>query len=266
MLERGQCVFCGSREKMTAEHVFPLWTRKVVLPDARGDSGYIFRGPTGQFEVVPGMPVAALQVKRVCAKCNNGWLHKLEDRAKPLLSRPIQGDPTTLHFMDVHTAATWAYKTCILADLASTRQLAALPFRGLSQRGHPPKEVVVMLAAYGGARYPQFACSKPVRYQVKSDAIGEFDLNAYVITIGIGHLVFQVFGHYIRGAMDLSPADWKRDYSQVIWPPPGSVRWPPRRMLDDKKLFHFAGTAQATPQERSEATWRYDKPSNSQAA
>jgi hypothetical protein len=269
MLDRGQCVFCGSKGKMTSEHVFPLWTRQVVLPDVRGDSGYIFRGPAGRFEVVPGMPVAALEVKRVCADCNHGWLHQLEDRSKPLLTRPIQGNPTTLHFMDIHTVATWAYKTCVLVDLASTRLLTALPFRWLGQRRHPPMDVVVTLASYGGVRYPQFACSKLVNYKIRSASTGELDLNAYSITIGIGHLVFQVFGHHVRGVVDLSPSDWKRDYSQIIWPPPGSVRWPPLRTLDDERLFRFAGTAQATAQERSEAKWRYaprDKSANTRAA
>lgn len=242
---------------MTLEHVFPLWTRKTVLPDVQGDSGYIFRGSTGRFEVVPGMPVAALEVKRVCATCNNGWLADLEGKAKPLLTRPIQGDPTTLHFMEVHTVATWAYKTCILADLASTRLLAALPFRWFGQRRHPPQDVVVTLAVYGGVRYPQFAVSKPVHYKLRSRSTGELDVNAYLITIGIGHLVFQVFGHQIRGAVDLAPSDWKRDYSRVVWPPPASAKWPALRMLDDEKLFKFAGTAQATAQERSEAKWRY---------
>lgn len=257
MHERGRCVFCGTEGKMTSEHIFPLWTRETVLPDVRGDSGYIFRGPSGRFEVVPGMPVASLQVKRVCASCNNGWLAGLEDRAKALLSRPIQGNPKTFQFMDVHTVATWAYKTCILADLASTRVLTPLSFRWLHQRRHPPPDVVVTMACYGGVRYPQFALSRPVRYEVESDAYGKFNLNAYLITISIGHLVFQVFGHHIRGAVDLSPSDWKRDYSQRLWPAPGYVRWPPMRPLNDAKLFEFAGTAQATEQERSEAIWRY---------
>ncbi|HET6999210.1 MAG TPA: hypothetical protein VFI03_11525 [Solirubrobacterales bacterium] len=256
VLERGRCVFCGYKGKMTAEHVFPLWTRETVLPDVRGDSGYIFRGASGRFEVVPGMPVASLEVKRVCASCNNGWLASLESRAKPLLTRPIQGDPTTLHFMDVHTIATWAYKTCIMADLASSRLLGALPFRWLGQHRYPPLDAVIVMASYGGVRYPQFALSMPVHYKVQSDN-GGFDLRAYSITVGIGHLVFQVFGHHIRGAMDLTPSDWKRDYSQVLWPPPASVRWPPLRTLDDANLFRFAGTTEATAEERSEAIWRY---------
>ena len=250
---------------MTSEHIFPLWTRETVLPDVLGESGYIFRGSSGRFEVVPDMPVASLQVKRVCAPCNNGWLANLEGKAKPLLSRPIQGNPRTFHQMDVHTVATWAYKTCILADLASSRVLTPLPFRWLCQRRHPPREVVVTMASYGGVRYPQFALSRPVQYKVQSDVIGNFDLNAYLITISIGHLVFQVFGHHVRRAMDLVPSDWKRDYSQIIWPAPASVRWPPIRMLDDAGLFRFAGTSQANAQERGEATWRYSPRSRSGA-
>lgn len=251
---------------MTSEHVLPLWTRQAVLPDVRGESGYIFRGPSGRFEVVPDMPVAAIEVKRVCARCNNGWLAALEQRAKPLLTRPIQGDPTSFHFIDVLTVASWAYKTCILADLASNRVLAALPFHWLGQRRRPPDDVVVTVAAYGGVRYPQFLYSMPVRYRLSSTLAGEQHIDAYLITIGIGHLVFQVFGHHIRGVADLSPSDWKRAYSSVIWPAPDSFRWPPMRTLNDDKLFRFAGTAQATAQERSEAVWRYSPRSGREAA
>ncbi len=257
MLSRGRCVFCGATGKMTSEHVFPLWTRNVVLPDVRGDSGYIFKGRSGAYEVVPGMPVAALEVKRVCAKCNNGWLADLEQKAKPLLTRPIQGDPARFHLVDVTTIATWAYKTCILADLASSRLLAAMPYRWLCQRRPPPKDVVVTMGAYGSARYPQFALSTPVDYKVERGSAGPVDLSAYLITISIGHLVLQVFGHHIRNAVDLSPSDWKRDYSRVIWPSQASASWPPARMLDDDELFRFAGTVPPTADERAAAIWRY---------
>ncbi len=93
MLRRGICVFCGHEGKKTSEHVFPLWTRETVPPDVRGESGYIFRDGSGHFQVVPGMPVAALEIKRVCAACNNGWMSDLERKAKVLLTRPIQGNP-----------------------------------------------------------------------------------------------------------------------------------------------------------------------------
>jgi hypothetical protein len=89
---------------MTGEHVFPLWTRGTVLPDTRGDSGYVFGGEDG-YPVVPDMPVAALRVKRVCGACNHGWLNDLEQKAKPLLTRPIQGNPKTFNFADVGTIA-----------------------------------------------------------------------------------------------------------------------------------------------------------------
>jgi hypothetical protein len=148
---------------MTSEHVFPLWTRGTVHPDARGDSGYIFRGADSVFQVVPGMPVAALEVKRVCARCNNGWMSDLERKAKPFLTRPIQGDPKNLRFAEIETVAAWAYKTCVLADLASTRLLGALAFRWLGQRQRPPAETVITMAAYGGGSLPTVRVLDPGR-------------------------------------------------------------------------------------------------------
>jgi len=224
---------------MTGEHVYPLWTRETVLPDVLDDSGYVF-GSEDSRRVVKGLPVAALTVKRVCARCNNGWLHDLEQKAKPLLTRPIQGDPKTFQFMDVWTVATWAYKTCILADLAGTKLLGPRGFSWLHAWRFPPPGVVVTMAANGGPRFPQYGASVPVNYKVETGGGRTFDLNAYVLTIGIGHLVFQVFGHHIDEVIDLVPKNWKRDYSRIIWPAPGLVRWPPARHLDNKKLFEFA--------------------------
>lgn len=240
---------------MTSEHVYPLWTRETVLPDVRGDSGYIF-GSEEQRLVVPGLPVAAIKVKRVCARCNNGWLHDLEQKAKPLLTRPIQGDPKTFRFMDVWTVATWAYKTCILADLAGTKLLGPRGFRWLHTWQCPPRDVVVTMAAYGGPRFPQYGSSVPVHYKVETGSGQKFDLDAYVLTIGIGHLVFQVFGHHIEQAVDLVPKDWKREYCEVIWPAPGSVRWPPPRHLDDEKLFEFAESKFPSHESMRKAEWK----------
>jgi hypothetical protein len=252
---------------MTSEHIFPLWTRETVLPDVRGDLGYIFRGPSGRFEVVPGMPVASLQVKRVCASCNHGWLARLEGKAKALLSRPIQGNPKTFHFMDVHTIATWAYKTCILADLASTRVLTPLSFRWLHQRRHPPPDVVVTMACYGEVRYPQFALSRPVQYKVDSGTTGKFDLNAYLITISIGHPCLSGFrpSHPRSRRPPAVGLETGLHADTLAAPSIRSVRWPPMRLLNDAKLFEFAGTAEASASERNNAIWRYPRRTRSEA-
>lgn len=233
---------------MTAEHIYPLWTRDVVLPSTSTESGYIF-GSEEQRYVVPDMPLAAITVKKVCTGCNNGWLSALEERAKSLLTRPIQGDPTTFYFADVFTVANWAYKTCILFDLAATNLLGPLGFHWLYQRRCPPPGTVVTMAAYGSARFPQYGSSSPVHYTVETRG-QRFDLNGYLLTISIGHLVFQVFGHHIDRVVDLIPRDWKRDYCKVVWPAPGAVRWPPLRSLNDEQLFRFAGSEMPDAKQR----------------
>lgn len=106
--------------------------------------------------------------------------------------------------MDAHTVASWAYKTCILADLASTRLLAALPFRWLCQRRYPPEDVVVTMASYGGCAVSTIRALDARALQGSVTPRENWTPNAYLITIGIGHLVFQVFGHHIRRAVDLA--------------------------------------------------------------
>lgn len=251
-----KCVFCATAGKMTGEHVYPLWTRETVLPDAREDSGYIFGSEEKRY-VIPGMPVASIKVKRVCARCNNGWLADLEEKAKPLLTRPIQGNPKTFHFAEVGIVASWAYKTCILADLAGTKLLGPLGFRWLYERRRPPKGVVVTMAVNGGPRFPQYGVSVPAHYTIETGQGEKHDLDSYLLTIGIGHLVFQVFGHHMKQVVDLVPKDWKRDYCRIIWPPPGSVRWPPPKALNEEQLFQFSGTEFPSRESMRKAEWRH---------
>jgi hypothetical protein len=112
------------------------------------------------------------------------------------------------------------------------------------------------MAAYGSPRFPQFGLSTPVQYEVEQGNGRRRNLNAYLLTVSIGHLVFQVFGHHIEQVIDLVPRDWKRDYSAVIWPDPGWARWPPAKHLDDKKLFDFSGTKFPTHESMRKAHWK----------
>jgi hypothetical protein len=263
MLRTKSCVFCGARGKLTAEHVYPTWTRDIVMPSVRGESGLIF-GDDGRYEVIPNADVATLTVNRVCGPCNHGWLSRLEERAKPLLSAPIRGNPRTFRFLEVHTIAAWAYKTCLLASLTSSQLMGPLGFRWLQRSGCPPSGVVITIAAYGGPRFAQYGAFTPVEYSFQIGQEPRKQICGYQLTIGIGHLVFQTFGHHIQGVVDLTPSNWKKEYSTVVWPPPDELKWPPSKALDDNGLFAFAGGEMPNQEQQRHATWKHGGPSRGQ--
>jgi hypothetical protein len=114
------CLFCGASGSgtLTNEHVNPRWLlHHLGLPDddmliqavASSETGRLVESPRIQssFNFVLG---------RVCGHCNNGWLRRLENAAKPLLIS-LMDQHRTLESMSVHEAALigkWAAKTAYL--------------------------------------------------------------------------------------------------------------------------------------------------------
>lgn len=112
------CVFCGAGGKLTEEHVFPQWLRRLVdlqvherwlsttemSTDSRTDP-----------ERVAGS-VYALRPRIACAPCNNGWMSALEERARPLVSPMVEGRGGGLTAAEVDVVTAWAQKTAMTAQ------------------------------------------------------------------------------------------------------------------------------------------------------
>src|SRR5260370_18573712 len=56
------------------------------------------------------------QVRKVCRKCNNGWLSRLEEKIKPLLVSLMNGESCFLGIPEQTMLATWAMKTVMTAE------------------------------------------------------------------------------------------------------------------------------------------------------
>jgi hypothetical protein len=193
--------------------------------------------------IVDSERLALITVKRVCKPCNTGWMHQIEDAAKPVLTRPIQGNPKTLRDDELLAASRWAYLKGLVADLVMnpTTRVPSEAFAWFKEHQRPPRSVLITLSCYGGNRHPLYASTGPVRFDVQ---VGSGERNrgyAYLLSLGVGHLVVKVLGHHLPFNVDFKPGGRNIGRSHVIWPQPdGPVRWPPRIPLTDNDLFDFA--------------------------
>src|ERR1700730_10701224 len=80
------CIFCGSNDKLTNEHVYGEWL-KAYVPRMRNkhEFQYVKSGSPGVHEyadkkIRAGDPVSS-QVRVVCSSCNSGWMSGLQNRA-----------------------------------------------------------------------------------------------------------------------------------------------------------------------------------------
>ena len=103
----------------------------------------------------PGSVLTA-RIREVCADCNNGWMTRLEEDARPLLHRLWQPSypfgVTTFTAPEVSTIATWAAKTAWVRervcdpDSTPTAQMR----RDLMVRQMPPEFTSVWIARHQG--------------------------------------------------------------------------------------------------------------------
>jgi hypothetical protein len=111
------CVFCGSDDKLTLEHVFPDWLHTIGIAT---DPVVLVAGPLNRLgrELTPPTPYST-QVRDVCRSCNGGWMKRLEDLAAEVLTPWIRGEPATVQPPDQATIALWLQKTALVSLLVS---------------------------------------------------------------------------------------------------------------------------------------------------
>src|SRR5260370_21884598 len=154
-----RCVFCGGAP-LTREHVIRRWLTDVLPEQAR------FRGQDQQVVLLPPKaarsrillphrerrePFNSMTVKSVCKSCNSGWMNEIEGRARPYLTRLIQGDQQRLEIHVIAALAIWVVTTTLMAQLTSVEGIAALGsvYNAFYAARTPPDNGVVWAAAHG---------------------------------------------------------------------------------------------------------------------
>ncbi len=112
------CVFCGSADTLTGEHVLGDWLSKIGLgldPVPHG-AGWLNR--TGR---EPGVrPPFRQKVRDACGDCNHGWMSRLEVVTQRVLPPLVLGRPGRLEAADQGAIAAWVQKTALTAMLVSS--------------------------------------------------------------------------------------------------------------------------------------------------
>lgn len=233
------CIFCGASD-LTTEHVLGRWL-EAQLPGKRGGFAMVrvnLKTETGEGFRTRAMPV---QTNRVCAKCNNGWLSNIEAAASRQAGPLIRGLKRRLRPERQTTIATWATKTAILLRyaLSPPRPTPRDQREWLFKHAEPPPNSFVFLARYGGD-----PTGVDWRHQRAGGHIEDEPVEAEIVTMRIGHLVWQVAQFFTDDEIELArPGD-----SRVIipiWPATGQVlAWPPPVPMNRKFYDEFSTTLQ----------------------
>jgi hypothetical protein len=126
------CAFCGATGKLTGEHVLGDWLSRIGV---NLDPVAHVTGPLNRIVREVGVtPPFRRTVRDVCGPCNNGWMSRLEDVARRVLTPFILGESGKLARADQGAIAAWLQKTALVAMLVSSEQARAGGY------GLPPAE------------------------------------------------------------------------------------------------------------------------------
>jgi hypothetical protein len=181
-----------------------------------------------------------MTVKRVCGRCNNGWMNDLEISARRFLEPMIDGIPQSLDANAQATVASWVAKTAMMLGLIEPdRPVPPGQYRELLHGRRPPANCLIWAAAYMPDEPLYGSVSIPLRLEVKGPST-TVDSFGYVVTLQLGHIAFQVFGYGTEGPINLGSLDhgYFQRYLTSVWPATNLVNWPPPLALTGREQLN----------------------------
>jgi len=195
---------------------------------------------------------ANLQVRSVCADCNNGWMSALEQEARPILEPLIRSHkllgPRT---RDAEILSRWSMKTLMVSEAAhpSRAFFEASERLGLATLGQLPSQVKTVISLARSDGLPPLQILQPevrLRFSASNNAKRTVMVPGTSCTLVLSSLVIQVAVLRIPASMNASPfiakvIDRWSDHSLVIHPVGRASGRPARepRALDSDLFSQF---------------------------
>lgn len=238
------CVFCGSTDSLTREHLFGQWVSKIGLDltPVQHHAGPLNRLPRDMGK----QPPYRQTVKSFCASCNNGWMSKLEVTARRVLTPLILGQQGTVALEDQASIAIWAQKTALTAMLLSSEEqraggygLALSEYRLLykcQSKMEPLEASQLWIGRYDGEA--GFSCVRVTPLTVRIPGLPEPERpQGYAITIVLGELVL----HGVRLTAPMLALDLATKLGMPqIWPCHAPAPWPTGQPCREDRLTRLA--------------------------
>jgi hypothetical protein len=105
------CIFCGSEDNLSKEHLWSDWARKAIEADAElpvSTVPHVIKrsdGSNKQWEA----PVFSATLNKVCRDCNSTWMSDVEDLTKDLVLPMLRNEQVLLEKEEQLCLAAWGY-------------------------------------------------------------------------------------------------------------------------------------------------------------
>jgi hypothetical protein len=247
-----RCIFCLT-PGTTGEHLFADWLR-VLFPRTPTDTRTV--GVTqwgkdirGKLYAMPQRDIerghsGSKKIRFVCRGCNNGWMSRMEERTKPILTRLITGVPHFVSTFDQQTLATWVAKTVMVGEYSHPKHIAIPDSERLHMLANlaPPDHWKIWISDYRGNEWSNLAMyhhmgrlSDPGPTETRKP----LPPDTHFTSIGMGHLFIQAVASTSGG--DFGFDDNSTTPFRLIWPMTSvALNWPPTEPLFDREARYVA--------------------------
>jgi hypothetical protein len=215
--------------------VWPVWLQKRF----RSKTGRVFAERQGVSLGTWKSGDEILQVRRVCGACNNGWMSRLENQAKPVFESILDDQLRTITSSAQSTIAVWAMKTAMVLEGVGSEEawfyVQEDRQRLCSERTIPAQTAVFLAKCVGQSDI--YSAAKNYWTSVQAG-----EVRGHVTTIAFGCLAIQVvtirtpnsISLNARVTYDVSDGPWDTTLIEV-WPVrQESLAWPPKYGLQSE--------------------------------
>jgi hypothetical protein len=236
------CIFCGGPAN-SREDVWPLWMTKHFIAPGTMESQ---RGPDLQVRTRP-VDRPELVVRRVCEDCNNGWMSRLQSRAKPIIERLWQEPNVTLPLEDCHSLSLWAVMTVMVMQTLGEEEgwlYSEYDCTLMWNSQQMPRFTGIWIANCDG--HTEISSESRFMLSGPSPQTGRL-ARGNAITMAFGNLALQVLKVVPEGNIDhlkditvsQGYGDWQNIALQ-LWPLTGHpVAWPPPRAIRSEQQLEL---------------------------
>ena len=119
---RDRCIFCGTSENPSGEHLFSDWLNKNFPQDnvSSTHSRIDVDKPESNFEREwTARQIANKKIYNVCATCNTGWMNSIDGSTKPILVRMFRDQQAQITPAEQELLAAWTLLKSAVWDNAS---------------------------------------------------------------------------------------------------------------------------------------------------
>jgi hypothetical protein len=234
--QRSACVFCKATDrKISKEHVWPKWLRKIVEGGHGGPIEHSRIHETRDRKTVlneswPDIPFN-WQVKGPCEPCNTSWMEGIESETRPVLTPLLEHENRTLDPSDQEILARWA-TIRVMAQLGHPAERRRAIREGRYHRfceakELPPRSQIWLAQRNGEGPWPANYAHKEL-FIATPESAGP---NAYVSAFSVGHVAFVYWGHEVEDGATVHLGEGMKRFLIPIWPANTAINWPPLGLL-----------------------------------